>query len=722
MTNSKVLYLSQVTLKINGSNASDALMEDILEISIEESLHQPGMFTLAIRNDYFSGRSDDQIWAYDNIFAIGKSIEIGFTSSITEAEEFSEVQTSSILKGEITAIEAHFSHEAQAPVIVRGYDISHRLYRGRYNRSFQNKTDSDIVNQIASEAGISTNTVSNGGGPYDYIFQENQTNMEFLRERAARVGYELFVQDGKLNFRAAQAGETVELKWLQELINFHVRVSSASQVQSVQVRGWDYQQKTAIVSTKNSEQVITSTEFGKGSKTSSAFSGKPTTPTMIVVDQPVFSATEADKIAQAVCDELGGEFVYADAKSEGDPRIQVGKVVKLSGMGKYSGSYYITETRHFYQERTYITEFSVRGLRGENPFAQSSKFNHLEPGQTLLVGIVTNNQDPQKWGRVRVKFPTLTEEHESNWARVVAIGAGPNRGFDCLPEINDEVLVAFEHGDIHRPYVIGGVWNGKDAPPESVDNSVVDGKVRLRTFKTRIGHQQQFVEEDKDQSKVGIYLQTKAAHQFIMNDTDQFVETKTTKAHTVTLDDKNQKIEIKTTKGHQVLLDDQNAKIEIKTTGGHQIVMDDRGKQIEIKTSGGQKITMSDTSNSIDMQAVQKISITAPVEIKLTSGPSSIKIAPSGIDLQTSAKISAQAAASLDFQSGGTANLKSGTAMSIQAGLTLALQAGASLSARAAASLSMQSGAALSLQAGAAATILAGATASMTAPLIRLNC
>ena len=51
---------------------------------------------------------------------------------------------------------------------------------------------------------------------------------------------------------------------------------------------------------------------------------------------------------------------------------------------------------------------------------------------------------------------------------MVSIGAGSDRGTDWLPEINDEVLVGFEHGDIHRPYIIGAVWNGKDAPPTPV--------------------------------------------------------------------------------------------------------------------------------------------------------------------------------------------------------------------------------------------------------------
>jgi uncharacterized protein involved in type VI secretion and phage assembly len=157
----------------------------------------------------------------------------------------------------------------------------------------------------------------------------------------------------------------------------------------------------------------------------------------------------------------------------------------------------------------------------------------LKAGQTMLVGIVTDNKDPEKLGRVKVKFPTLTEEHSSHWARVVSMGAGENRGFDCLPEINDEVLVAFEHGDIHRPYIIGGVWNGKDKPPTSVDDSVKDGKVRLRTIQTRTGHQIQFVEEDGASNQAGVYIKTKGGQELFMNDSDHSITLNSTKNLTI---------------------------------------------------------------------------------------------------------------------------------------------------------------------------------------------
>jgi uncharacterized protein involved in type VI secretion and phage assembly len=523
-------YRALPKLQIDGKDAPKDLMEDILQLFVEESLHQPSMFTLVLRNDYQSG-SNEKPWKHKDLLQIGKPVTVGFISSTTRASDFDEENKGDLVKGEITAIDVRFTEKTQAPIIIRGYDFSHRLHRGRYNRSFQNMTDTDIVKKLAKEAGIDVDgkTAEESGIPHDYLFQENQSNMDFLRERAVRIGFELFVQDGKLHFRKPKAGaQELSLRWLVDLRSFHVRMTSTEQVKEVEVRGWDYSQKRSIVAIAKTEQVITKTENGKGSDTSSKFNGKPTAPKVIVVDQPVFSPKEADRMAQALCDELGGQFVCADAKAEGNPKIRPGRVVKLADMGTYSGKYYVTETRHVYQERLYSTEFSVRGLRGGNLMAALSPPQRLQPGQTLMVGVVTDNEDPQGWGRVKVKFPTLTEEDTSNWARVVGLGAANQRGFDCLPEIDDEVLVAFEHGDIHRPYVIGGVWNGKDAPPNPVGETVQDGKVRLRTFKTRTGHQIQFVEEDKGDRKAGVYIETKGGHKVQLTDSDKSIRISST--------------------------------------------------------------------------------------------------------------------------------------------------------------------------------------------------
>ncbi len=102
----------------------------------------------------------------------------------------------------------------------------------------------------------------------------------------------------------------------------------------------------------------------------------------------------------------------------------------------------------------------------------------------VVVGTVTNNQDPDGLGRVKVKFPWLSDQDESTWARLAVPMAGNGRGTYFLPEVDDEVLVAFEQGDPRFPYVLGALWNGKDKPP--ADNA--DGKNNLRVLRSRSGH------------------------------------------------------------------------------------------------------------------------------------------------------------------------------------------------------------------------------------------
>jgi uncharacterized protein involved in type VI secretion and phage assembly len=102
----------------------------------------------------------------------------------------------------------------------------------------------------------------------------------------------------------------------------------------------------------------------------------------------------------------------------------------------------------------------------------------------VAVGIVTNNQDPDGLGRVRVHFPWLDDNVESFWARVASPMAGKDRGVYFLPEVNDEVLVAFQHGRPEAPVIIGSLWNGQDKPPAGNG----DGKNSVRVIKSRSGH------------------------------------------------------------------------------------------------------------------------------------------------------------------------------------------------------------------------------------------
>ncbi len=120
--------------------------------------------------------------------------------------------------------------------------------------------------------------------------------------------------------------------------------------------------------------------------------------------------------------------------------------------------------------------------------AESESTRVYEP----VIGLVTDNKDPSKLGRVKVKFPVLSAQDTTYWCPIIMLGAGKNRGWFFIPEVNDEVLVMYEHGDINRPIVVGSLWNGKDKPADKNP-----GGVPRRMIKSRQGSKITFDDEGK---------------------------------------------------------------------------------------------------------------------------------------------------------------------------------------------------------------------------------
>ena len=182
--------------------------------------------------------------------------------------------------------------------------------------------------------------------------------------------------------------------------------------------------------------------------------------------------------------------------------------------------------------------------------------------QGVVVGIVTNNQDPDGIGRVKVKFPWLSDQDESHWARIAAPMAGNQRGLYFLPEVDDEVLLAFEQGDVRFPYVLGALWNGKEAPP--VTNE--DGKNNLRVIQSRSGH---LIRLNDEEGKEKIEIIDKSGKNSIVFDT-------VAKAIAITTD---QDITLSASQG-SIKLEAQ--KIEIKSSADTQITA---GAKMDVQAS-----------------------------------------------------------------------------------------------------------------------------------------
>jgi uncharacterized protein involved in type VI secretion and phage assembly len=267
-------------------------------------------------------------------------------------------------------------------------------------------------------------------------------------------------------------------------VSFSPRLSTAGLVNEVVVRGWDQVRKQRIlVNVKRDPTQLPISPAGL-KQISKGAGGR----SQRVIDVPVSSFLEAKAIADSILRKQQVTAVAGSGTCLGDPAIRAGAKLELSGIGRFAGSYFITRVTHTIGESGYWTSFEVNtdaSTGPDSPDALGFPSGHERRGAlSVVVGLVLDNQDPNGLGRVKINLPGLSEDETGHWARVVSPMAGGGRGVFFLPEKNDEVLVAFEQGDITRPYVLGALWNGKDKPPESN----ADGQNNLRLIKSRSGH------------------------------------------------------------------------------------------------------------------------------------------------------------------------------------------------------------------------------------------
>jgi uncharacterized protein involved in type VI secretion and phage assembly len=230
---------------------------------------------------------------------------------------------------------------------------------------------------------------------------------------------------------------------------------------------------------------------------------------------------------------------------------------------------------------------------------------HRDKVYGVVVGIVRDINDPENLGRVKVDFPWLAEESDavttssdeerahSYWARIATLMAGGGRGAFFIPEVGDEVLVAFEHGELSRPFILGSLWNADDVPPESME----EGN-HVRAIHSRSGHVIRF--DDSDDAPQ-VTIQSQGGHTIVLSDAS----------------DQNN-IELATAGGHSVVLDDAGGTITIADSAGNQIVLDANGGSMTVETSGDQDQAVGGNL-SINVTGTATISAPSGVTIDSTS-------------------------------------------------------------------------------------------------------
>jgi uncharacterized protein involved in type VI secretion and phage assembly len=249
-----------------------------------------------------------------------------------------------------------------------------------------------------------------------------------------------------------------------------------------------------------------------------------------------------------------------------------------------------------------LWDWKVYGL--DSWFAEQVRQAETEAGRVYepVIGIITDNKDPLKLGRVKLKFPVISMDDVTDWTPIIMQGAGKNRGWFFIPEIDDEVLVVFEHGDIDRPLVVGALWNGKDKPHDSNPDP---GENAHRVIKSRQGSRVFF--DDSDENKV-------------------YIEDGTGKGR-ITLDAKNNKIIIEAIDGDVCFQSPQDdtkivaKEIELKAQQNIEIHAGSTmtwGSDKEAKINGGGGVTMTGSNVNLNCGQAQQPAMpsASPEEVK----------------------------------------------------------------------------------------------------------
>lgn len=493
MPSSTEVYTSLLLVAVDGSPLAPAVAGLLERSRVTDAANLPDSFELEFVDS--AGIVLEQ-----GGFAIGKPVTLSVSQNGTDGPL-------RLLEAEVTALDRE-DVGGELRTRVRGLDTSHRLFRGRRVAAYVDMSTADIVEKVAQRAGLKVSSISAPSTVMAHTTQDNVSDWVFLKRLADAAGCVFSVVDGKLQFgpptkassassgSASAVDDPVVIEHGRNTLYLHATVTSAEQVSEVEVRGWDVAEKQKVVSRAPAKTETTELPTTDPAKVADVFKSP-----LYVSGTGAGAQQPQDKLAQAIAARIAGGFAEVDAQIIGNPAIRSGVAVRLRGFGApFDGRYTVSESRHeFSSERGYTTTLTVsdasdRSLLGVGSRPEPTATAMTMPGVVSALVSDINAGKPEEQGRARLTFPFLSDDYVSGWARIAHAGAGAERGTVVLPEVGDEVLVAFESGRFDRPVVLGGLYNGRDLPQGGWASFVDSGAVVRRSFTSRTGMVVEFVE------------------------------------------------------------------------------------------------------------------------------------------------------------------------------------------------------------------------------------
>lgn len=387
-----------------------------------------------------------------------------------------------IFEGETTAVEHVYEADRGLVVRVRGYDPLHRLRKRQQVRTFTGLTSEDLARQLVVPTDLKVHA-RQSGPRWSQITQHAQTDFDLLQEITARAGIFFFAWAGELRMFSLEGdGEQIYLEIGRNVWEARVEINADRAAGRVVALGWDPRrfevfraEATQPRTGRNVEAAVSATDVG-GSDLR----------LLPDVDAPSHDLSRAAAQAELELRSISEVTVWGVA--EGNSHIHPGVALEITGISRaFAGSYVVTTVTHTIDEGGFLSEFNTE----PPPDHRRDRIG------IVSTGVVTDVDDPDRLGRVRVSLPTF-DDALTEWMQVVLPAAGDRKGLIALPDVDDQVLVAFPHGDPARGIVLGAVF-GSGHPS---DAGVEGGRVQRYAFLSR-GGQQVVLDDTEGRVRIG---------------------------------------------------------------------------------------------------------------------------------------------------------------------------------------------------------------------------
>jgi phage baseplate assembly protein gpV/phage protein D len=453
---SQLHTVPQISIALNGAALSPNDLFTLVEVRVQQRLSLPALCELAFVNPTVA-------FIESSSFASGSSLRVSLPG--VEAPLFN---------GQVTAIEQIYEPSRGREVRVRGYDLLHQLRKRQPVRAHVQLTLVDLFRELVGEFGLAVEA-EESGPLWQRMIQFQQTDFDLLAELAGRCGLHFTLRENVLHVITLEGiGADLPLTLGETLLEARVEVNADRVCRSVLTAGWDplrmEQHEGRAVTARVGRSVMAGVDPAEVGGTGER----------IITDETVQDDHQAEAVAQAELDSRVAQEVTLWGVAEGDPHLQPGARVKVHGIApSLEGRYVLTAVDHIFDSiKGFISTISTAPLP-PRPRARSA---------VAAPGVVTDVNDPEGYGRVRVELPTYNKV-ETDWLGVLTAGAGSGKGLLALPDVGDTVLVMFPQGEPAHGLILGGLYGVKTS--SDWDWGIDSGSVRRYTFITPGGQRMQ---------------------------------------------------------------------------------------------------------------------------------------------------------------------------------------------------------------------------------------